>query len=72
MGAPGLWAYGEIDMGSAIETAKTKIAKIETNKFDNTDIAELVKAISDIAIATINYKHSRGYFRYLGLLAKNS
>ena len=45
--------YCEIDLGSAIETAKETIAKIETNKFDKQDLIALAKANSDIIIATI-------------------
>ena len=39
--------YGE-DLGSAIENAKSIIAKIETNKFDKEDINDLVSALEDI------------------------
>ncbi len=47
MGIPNLWAYGE-DIGSAIETAEKVIAKIKTNKFDNEDLVELDKALTEI------------------------
>ena len=43
MGIPGCKYYGE-DMGSAIQDAKKVIAKIETNKFDETDVLKLVAA----------------------------
>ena len=54
MGFPGMWAYGNVDLGSAIETAESVIAKIKTNKFDNDDVAELRKALAEIdkALAT--------------------
>ena len=54
MGIPGMWAYGHLDLGSAIETAEAVIAKIKTNKYDNSDIVELRKALAEIdkAIST--------------------
>lgn len=52
MGAPGAWVYGE-DVGSAIETAKATIQKIETNKYDNKDLIELVKATNDIIVGIL-------------------
>lgn len=54
MGIPGMWAYGNVDLGSAIETAESVIAKIKTNKFDNDDVAELRNALAEIdkALAT--------------------
>lgn len=48
MGFAGAWAYGNADLGSAIETAEAVIAKIKTNKYDNDDIAELRKALAEI------------------------
>lgn len=51
MGWVSLPVYGNADLGSAIETAKAVIAKIESNKFDNEDIVELHKALSEIAKA---------------------
>ena len=47
MGLAGMWLYGE-DIGSAIETAETVIAKIKTNKFDKSDLVELDKALTEI------------------------
>ena len=48
MGVWGAPLYGNIDLGSAIETAEAVIAKIKTNKFDNDDVAELRKALAEI------------------------
>ena len=39
--------YGE-DLGSAIETAKKLIAKIESNKFDEQDLKELANVNAEI------------------------
>lgn len=54
MGIPSMWYYGNVDLGSAIETVEAVIAKIKTNKFDNDDVAELRKALAEIdkALAT--------------------
>ena len=54
MGIPGAWYYGNVDLGSAIETAESVIAKIKTNKFDNDDVAELRKALAEIDKALTN------------------
>lgn len=43
MGYHSFPVYGE-DIGSAIETVKKIIAKIESNKFDTQDLVELTKA----------------------------
>lgn len=40
--------YGELDLGSAIETAEKVIAKIKTNKFDKEDLKELDKVLTAI------------------------
>ena len=48
MGIPGAWLYGNVDLGSAIETVEAVIAKIKTNKFDKGDLIELDKAISEV------------------------
>lgn len=40
--------YGELDLGSAIETAEKVIAKIKTNKFDKKDLKEFDKALTEI------------------------
>lgn len=48
MGIPSMWIYGNVDLGSAIETAEAVIAKIKTNKFDNDDVAELHKAVAEL------------------------
>jgi hypothetical protein len=48
MGIPSLPIYGNVDLGSAIETAEAVIAKIKTNKYDNDDISELRKALAEI------------------------
>ena len=47
MGRPGIPYYGE-DLGSVIEVAEKKIAKIKTNKFDNKDLSELKDAVVEI------------------------
>jgi hypothetical protein len=43
-----MWYYGNVDLGSAIETVEAVIAKIKTNKFDNDDVAELHKAVAEL------------------------
>lgn len=48
MGAP---YYGEVDLGSAIQTAEVVIAKIKSNKFDKEDLVDLKKALSEIVEA---------------------
>ena len=50
MGRVGLPVYG-VDLGSAIETVESVIAKIKTNKFDKHDLVELDKAIAEIKTA---------------------
>lgn len=40
--------YGELDLGSAIETAEKVIAKIKSNKFDKDDLKELDKVLTAI------------------------
>ena len=44
------WApvYGDLDLGSAIETAEKVIAKIKSNKFDKDDLKELDKVLTAI------------------------
>lgn len=51
MGIPFLPYYGEVDLGSAIQTAEVVIAKIKTNKFDKEDLVDLKKALSEIVEA---------------------
>ena len=53
MGRNGFPAYGEIDLGSAIETAKSCLSKIETNKYDKQDLIAYAKANNDIILAAI-------------------
>lgn len=48
MGLPSMWYYGNVDLGSAIETVEAVIAKIKTNKFDNDDVSELHKAVAEL------------------------
>lgn len=48
MGLWGLPLYGNVDLGSAIETVEAVIAKIKTNKFDKSDLIELDKAIFEV------------------------
>lgn len=43
--------YGEVDLGSAIETAEKVIEKIKTNKFDKDDLVELADALVEIKTA---------------------
>lgn len=40
--------YGELDLGSAIETAEKVIAKIKSNKFDKDDLKEFDKVLTAI------------------------
>ena len=54
MGIVGMWYYGNVDLGSAIETIEAVIAKIKTNKFDKNDLVELDKAITEIRDAVTN------------------
>ena len=53
MGRPFLPAYGEVDLGSAIETAEEAIAVVKTNKFDKHDLVNLAKSTLDIIVAAI-------------------
>lgn len=48
MGIPFAPWYGNVDLGSAIETVEAVVAKIKTNKFDNDDVAELHKAVAEL------------------------
>ena len=48
MGIAGMPLYGELDLGSAIETAEKVIAKIKSNKFDKDDLKELDKVLTAI------------------------
>ena len=48
MGLWGLPLYGNIDLGSAIETVEAVIAKIKTNKFDKGDLIEFDKALTEV------------------------
>jgi hypothetical protein len=54
MGLPGVWYYGDADLGSAIESAEKIIAKIKSNKFDKEDLYQLDEALSEIKKA-VNY-----------------
>lgn len=47
MGYHNLPVYGE-DLANAIETAKTIIAKIESNKYDEQDLKELAEVNAEI------------------------
>lgn len=51
MGIACLPFYGEVDLGSAIQTAEVIIAKIKSNKFDKEDLVDLKKALSEIVEA---------------------
>jgi hypothetical protein len=48
MGIVGLWAYGNADLGSAIEATECVIAKIKTNKYDKDDLVEFKTTLSDV------------------------
>ena len=48
MGIWGVPLYGNVDLGSAIETAEAVIAKIKTNKYDKSDLVELDKALIEV------------------------
>lgn len=58
MGIPGAWYYGMVDLGSAIETADSVLAKIKTNRFDKDDLVEfkdeLAKVVAEIEKALAN------------------
>lgn len=56
MSIPNAPYYGDVDLGSAIETAEKVIAKIKTNKFDKTDLVDLDRAICEIKTAAENYE----------------
>lgn len=47
MGRPFFPTYGE-DFGNLIETAKTIIAKIESNKYDEKDVKEFAEVNAEI------------------------
>lgn len=47
MGRSGVPAYGE-DLGSAVETVKSVVAKIETNKYSKKDLVELALAVCEV------------------------
>lgn len=53
MGRNGYPVYGEVDLGSAIETNKKVVAKIESNKFDKQDLIALAGSTFDIIVAII-------------------
>ena len=53
MGYPNAPVYGEVDLGSAIETNKKIVSKIESNKFDKQDLIALAKSTFDIVVAAI-------------------
>ena len=56
MGRPNWPGYGEVDLGSAIETAEKVIAKIKSNKFDKDDLVALGEALAEIKEAVENYE----------------
>ena len=53
MGIDNWPVYGEVDLGSAIETNKKIVAKIESNKFDKQDLIALARSTFDIVVATL-------------------
>lgn len=53
MGRPYLAAYGEVDLGTAIQTNKEIVAKIESNKYDDKDLIALAKTTFEIVVAII-------------------
>lgn len=48
MGIPGFAYYGYVDLGSAIQDAKSLIEKIETNKYSKQDLIKLAQASNAI------------------------
>ena len=56
MGIWGVPLYGNVDLGSAIETAEAVIAKIKTNKYDKSDLVELDKALTEVKNAITEIK----------------
>lgn len=48
--------YGELDLGSAIETAEKAIAKIKSNKFDKKDVVALAEALEVLKNAVDDYE----------------
>lgn len=56
MGIWGVPLYGNVDLGSAIETAEAVIAKIKTNKYDKSDLVELDKALTEVKNAVNEIK----------------
>lgn len=48
MGIVGLWAYGNVDLGSAIESTEAVIAKIKTNKYGKDEIVEFKNSLAEV------------------------
>ena len=57
MGAPSMWYYGNVDLGSAIETAESVIERIKRNKFDREDLYQLEETLAEIKKA-VDYDES--------------
>ena len=57
MGRIGFPLYGDIDLGSTIETAKSLIAKIESNRFGKTELVKLEEVLADIRKVIADNEH---------------
>lgn len=57
MGYNGWPVYGNVDLGSAVEDVKNVIAKIESNKFDHSDILKLYNANAGLLKAVLNNEY---------------
>lgn len=53
MGIDSWPVYGEVDLGSAIETNKKIVEKIESNKFDKQDLIVLARSTFDIVMSIL-------------------
>lgn len=43
--------YGDVELGTAVQTAEVVLAKIKSNKFDKEDLKDLKDALSAIVEA---------------------
>lgn len=57
MGRPPFSWYGDADVGSAIQDVKKIVEKVETNKFDNSDLLELYKANAELLKALLEHEY---------------
>jgi hypothetical protein len=51
-----MWYYGDVDLGSAVETIESVVAKIKSNKYDKSDLVELHKAVVELEKALTDEK----------------